>query len=141
MCPYIDGAVVFQARALYNILYDGFFIFSDNCSGNVAGRSGIIPSALDKSGKDDGINVILKTSLYPNPNDGNFSLGFNNISGKQNIEISIFDISGRIVSKETRFYEEGNEIKINNSLVNGTYLVKVKFEDEAFDMHRLIIAK
>jgi hypothetical protein len=141
MCPYVDGAVVFQARALYNIIYDGFYIFSDNCSGNVAERSGSAASIQEKATDEAGINVILKTSLFPNPNDGNFSVGFNKIDGKQNIEISIFDITGREVTKETRFLEEGKELKINNSLLNGTYLVKVKFEDGTFDMHRLIIAK
>jgi len=139
MCPYVDGAVVFQARALYNIMYDGFYRFYDNCS--PAQVPGGRTSKVTTQKEEKGINVILKSTLFPNPNDGNYVLKFSKGIEKQSIEISIFDITGKQVLKENKFLEDGNELNINNSLLNGTYLVKVKLEDGTIDVHRLIISK
>jgi len=139
MCPYVDGAVVFQARALYNIIYDGFYRFYDNCNpAQVPG--GRTTNVTDQKEEKD-INVILKSTLFPNPNDGNYTLKFSKDVEKQSVEISIFDITGKQLSKESKFLESGNELNVSNNLLNGTYLVKVKLEGGTIDVHRLIISK
>jgi len=140
MCPYSDGAVVFQARALYNILYRGFYRFYDNCNNaNVGGRSG---SAITPKEKDQAeINVVLKTTLFPNPNDGQYVLRINKVIEKEKVEISIFDITGKMIMQESKFLQNENEVKLSNNLYNGTYIVKVKLEDGTIDVHRLIINK
>jgi len=145
MCPYIDGAVVFQARALYNIIFDGFYKFYDDCDAGGGGRSGATPAPLAKMFNETEINVLLKTTLYPNPNDGNYVLKFSNPDfkrdEKQSIEISIFDITGRQVAKENKFLNGENQLNLSTNLLNGTYLVKVRLEDGTIDVHRLIISK
>ena len=60
---------------------------------------------------------------------------------KQSVKIIIFDITGREIFAEERSCESENEIKTNNALLNGSYFVKVKFEDGSYDVHRLIIAR
>jgi hypothetical protein len=138
MCPYVDGAVVFQARALYNITYNGYYTFYDNCSPNLQGRSS---TNIDTKSEQNEVNVILKSTIFPNPNDGNYALRFSNEVEKQSIEITIFDITGKEILKESKYLQEGNQLKISNGLLNGTYLLKVKLEDGTVDVHRLIINK
>ncbi len=79
------------------------------------------------------------STLYPNPNDGNYVLKVNN-SNQQTIELSIFDIAGKLILKENKLVEQ-TEIQLKNDLSNGTYLLKIKLEDGSVDIHRLIINK
>ncbi len=85
--------------------------------------------------------MILKSTLYPNPNDGNYVLRFSNNIEKQNVEITIFDIKGKEVFKEVKYSQNGSQLDLSHNLLNGTYLVKVKLEDGTLDVHRLIINK
>jgi len=79
----------------------------------------IICSGLESNNADEG-----QITLYPNPNNGNFTLKLNNTTLKK-IEIS--DISGRIV--ETNISSK-DQIDINiNSLSNGIYYVKIQSEN------------
>ena len=91
--------------------------------------------------EENEINVILKTTLYPNPNDGNYVLKFSSEIEKQSVEITIFDIAGKQVLKENKLVENGKELNLSNNLLNGTYLVKVKLQDGTIDVHRIIISK
>jgi hypothetical protein len=136
-CPFTDGAVVYQARALYNIIYDGYYWFYNVCGSGLGARSSREDSPID----DKEINVILKTTLYPNPNDGNYTLKIQDIKQKDNVEITIFDITGKVVFEEKKTLNENNEIKLKSDLQNGMYLIKVKLEDGTTDVHRLIISK
>jgi hypothetical protein len=85
------------------------------------------------------LNVILKSTLFPNPNGGKFVIRVNAPISPQQVEISIFDISGSLVQSENKNLKENNEIDLNSKLLNGTYLVKVKLGDGSFDVHRLVI--
>lgn len=64
-----------------------------------------------------------------------------NESEKQSVEITIFDITGKEILKENRLLDDGDEIRMSQNLLNGTYLVKVKLQDGSTDVHRLIIDK
>lgn len=67
-------------------------------------------------------NFDKKVHLYPNPNDGDFKLVFNEKISEE-IEVNIFDVFGKLVfslnSKETEI-----NFKLNN-LNSGVYFVKV----------------
>lgn len=85
--------------------------------------------------------VILKSTLFPNPNEGAFKLRFKTKLEDNKLEIGIFDITGRkLVSEKLRVSDE-NTINYKSSLLNGTYLVKVIFADGSHDLHRLIISE
>lgn len=130
-CPYTSGSVVHQARSLYNILYNTYKVFYDNC-GDLASRK------INKDRND--IQVMLKTQLYPNPNNGNYTVRFDKILEKQNVEISIFDMTGKLILRESKFIS-GNEINMSNILLNGAYTLKVKLPDGTYDLHKIIINK
>jgi hypothetical protein len=134
LCPYLDGAIVYQARAFYNSFYNTYITYTDECSSGGA-----------KIGKNENseskIDLILKSTLFPNPNYGNFRIRFNVYFKKQQVEVKIADLSGRLIVKERMIIDETNEITINRNLTNGTYIVKVFLPDGTYDRHRLIINK
>lgn len=67
-------------------------------------------------------NFDKKVHLYPNPNDGDFKLVFNEKISEE-IEVNIFDVFGKLVfslnSKETEI-----DFKLNN-LNSGVYFIKI----------------
>jgi hypothetical protein len=141
-CPYVYGMAVHQARALYNIYYDGFYPFFNNCgtdgSGNSLG-SDARSMAPQQDRKD--ISVQVNSAIYPNPNDGNYTLRINRNGEKTSVEITIFDITGRLVVTEKKAVGDSSEFQLKNDLKDGMYLVKVKFDDGTYDIHHLIISK
>ncbi|MDX2174600.1 MAG: T9SS type A sorting domain-containing protein [Bacteroidota bacterium] len=137
-CPYKDGGVVFQARALYNSIYEGYYKFTDACNTN--NNSRIINNTNSLNNKENAVNVILKSKLYPNPNIGEFSIELTNKDLQTNVQICIFDNTGKQFIKEQRQVINGI-VNCNYSLINGAYLVKVILQDGSVDIHRLIISK
>ena len=72
--------------------------------------------------QDEEFNAL---QVYPNPNNGSFSIGFNPKSG-QDISVDVYDIRGRLMyankySSTTRFEEV---ITLNNAQ-SGVYLVQI----------------
>ncbi|MDY0315730.1 MAG: fibronectin type III domain-containing protein, partial [Bacteroidales bacterium] len=75
-------------------------------------------------------------AIYPNPNNGNFTLDFTNINGKVNYQI--FDTKGSIILNEN-FVANGNAIKeVSLNLVPGVYFVKLITENQSL-IEKLII--
>jgi hypothetical protein len=134
LCPFVDGGVVYQARGLYNHYYNTYKVYRDTCAPSNAN------SRPAKEGKKK-IAVILKSELFPNPNDGTYTLKFNIQFLKQQVEILILDMMGRRISRELIYVAEGNEMHYRSTLINGTYLVKINLPDGTYDLHRLIIDK
>lgn len=69
-------------------------------------------------------------SLYDNPNNGNFSLkGY--LFSKNDVQISIFDISGKLVHKSFLKRTNDNEHKIflQNNLSKGNYILNITNEN------------
>ncbi|MBL7921160.1 MAG: T9SS type A sorting domain-containing protein [Bacteroidia bacterium] len=130
-CPYTDGGVVYQARALFNIMNNSFSRFNDNCNLSFGSR------LFDNIVKDDiDVNVLIKTKLYPNPNNGEFTVEVNKQTEGTIEEITIYDLGGKILYTNL---ENGSSIKVNTKLLKGSYLVKVRLSNNSVDVHRIII--
>jgi hypothetical protein len=135
LCPYTDGMVVFQARVLYNKIYHDYFKYIDNCGGNNQQAR-----ALHHDGVINQVQSAGQSLIYPNPNDGGFTVKFRSQNEKESVEICIFDLVGRQVVKENRTIVNGEEFNYGN-LTNGTYMLRLKFENGTVDIHKLIINK
>jgi len=124
-CPFIHGTVVYQARELYNSLYNLNIYFGDNC--DEVGSSGRL--ANSNAGKKDGIlskpellEASFVTSIYPNPTSGEFTL--NLPSEEINWQIIIKDVEGRIIYFK-KITEKSSLLRINTDAENGIYLVYI----------------
>lgn len=64
-------------------------------------------------------------SIYPNPAKNEFYINFpSNTLGKVNVEI--YDMSGKLISSESKISPDSKKAISTDKLINGTYLVKVK---------------
>jgi len=119
-CPTVDGAIVYNARALYNSIYSVVEQFNDNCTSSAQGSrlgnfSGVQKWDADKKPFD--------AIMYPVPSSGDVNicpLGI--IEG--NLKVIVLDITGKVVFDKA--------LQITNGLCNfklnlntGTYLVKI----------------
>ncbi len=78
--------------------------------------------------------------LYPNPNNGNFTLGYH-ISDTDIGVLSIFDITGKFI-KSYPFNSNETSININGAELNaGVYFYEVMVNDRKVKMDKLIIVK
>ncbi|MEN8927994.1 MAG: T9SS type A sorting domain-containing protein [Flavobacteriales bacterium] len=88
----------------------------------------------------DGINEIAFTNqfqVYPNPNDGIFTL-YNKGESKK-YQVLITDVQGRIVYEENQFFNSNARKNIDISRYNsGVYILQLVNENK-IEQHRLII--
>ncbi|MFY1045563.1 T9SS-dependent M36 family metallopeptidase [Chryseobacterium sp. GP-SGM7] len=78
---------------------------------------------LSTSETDNVKNVGI--SIYPNPAKNEFYINFpSSTLGKVNVEI--YDMSGKLVSSESKVSPDSKKAISTDRLINGTYLVKVK---------------
>lgn len=78
-----------------------------------------------------GVNNIklITFSVYPQPNNGEFTIAFNDFVITGNINVSIIDLNGRIVF--TKEYDENNLLKVETTtLQNGVYILKINIGEE-----------
>ena len=131
LCPLTNGAVVYKARALYDIVFDTLRIFESNCSGEImaermahGGDSMDGPTFVPTAVGTMVGNAGQKYLLFPNPNDGNFILQ-QAVIDNEPVEVEIWDVVGRSIYKEhLQFAEATSSIKVKNTL-QGLYLLQI----------------
>lgn len=139
-CVQKDGIVVFQARALYSLIYHVFKNYSDDCIGLYQNKSNpssmhellnILP--IDKENND--------FEIYPSPSNGDLWLKYSGTNVNTNIEISIFDLSGRLVFNKN--FNVTGKAKISTELNNGSYLFSITHKGKSIPVYRgkLLIIK
>ena len=70
--------------------------------------------------------------LYPNPNNGNFSLNYDN-NGVANLYLQVLDVSGKTVLEKQVAHQDKSEIKLNLSgLQKGIYWIKLTDRNEFY---------
>ena len=74
------------------------------------------------------INEISKFTVYPNPNNGQFSIDFGNITNATRYEI--IDAKGAVVTES--LIENGNTTIVNINVMSGNYFVKVYTTDKIY---------
>jgi hypothetical protein len=91
-----------------------------------AGCTSAISPAITVVGLNDRINFSNTVKLYPNPNNGQFTLSISNQSNQQ-LTIAITDLAGRIHQTESVMVNQDNYLYALDlgHLAKGTYMVRV----------------
>lgn len=136
LCPYDEGGVVYQARALYNLINDTYFNYTNNCTIALGNR---LYDNLIQNENQRQINVLLKSTVRPNPSNGEFFIDFrDDIKKDKMVEISIYDAAGKMIYYKIE--EPGlTTAHINENFVKGIYLIKIKNADGSLDIHKIVI--
>jgi PKD repeat protein len=124
----ISGATNNSYTATSNGLY---YVKVTNASGctNNSDTANITTLAVGNMGNSKNIN------LYPNPNEGTFTLSGITGTGESEATIEIADLTGRIVTTEKLQLNNGvfnQQVKLDNSLAKGFYIAKFATATERY---------
>lgn len=104
----------------------------------VAGSGGEVnPADTDAANKKSGIDTLnehLQLSLFPNPNNGEFNLTTNSVSGTSRVEI--YNSLGALIYNQL-VKEEKSLLDIRN-YPNGIYVVRIVESNKVLKQQRLI---
>jgi hypothetical protein len=131
-CPYTDGTVVYQARALFNLIFDIKDEYLDLCNEGNAAKSMMIEVVNDNDGE------LL---LYPNPTKEDVYIKTDD-SNLEKVAIEICDASGKIVfeNRSIDMISGVGHFKLN--ITNGIYFVKIFLgNSDEFVTEKLFINK
>ncbi|MBT3455176.1 MAG: T9SS type A sorting domain-containing protein, partial [Lentimicrobiaceae bacterium] len=71
------------------------------------------------------LNNLASISIFPNPNNGSFTLNLSNIGNKDNV-LSIFNSQGKIVHKESiSQLDNTSEYKVDLNVPAGIYTIRL----------------
>lgn len=77
---------------------------------------------------DEPLMVSKGVSIYPNPNTGNFKLGFN-LNQSTRLHLQVFDLEGRVVHEDDLNIQAGqSEKQVVLNLASGTYYLRLSNE-------------
>ncbi len=135
-CPVRDGSAVRKARTLYCMIYKDFTLYPDNCNNNDTKKTGV------DNNKATQINANLSMEVYPNPNNGTFTISLNgssSISGSA--EVIVYDILGNQI-KTVNLYLRNNIAIFDTELSNGIYFISVKdSKGNVYNPKKIIVIK
>ncbi len=123
-CPFTDGAIVYQARALYNTLFNTTIIFEDNCPENMGGKS-LIHTDQNSIYETEQNNFELL--LYPNPTTGKVFVSSQGIK-EGNLKVMVMNITGKEVYNSLLLVE-GDTSDFYLNVESGTYIVTITNTD------------
>lgn len=128
-CPYKDGSVVYQARAMWNMLNENIVVFEDNCTISDAGsKLNYFQQHENKRISSDEINI------YPNPNNGSFVVM---VSERGVYKIEVTDVSGKLLLSEERYITDKTEMKLN--VKAGVYFMRIYDENKKMTVKKVVV--
>ncbi|HTA27326.1 MAG TPA: T9SS type A sorting domain-containing protein, partial [Bacteroidia bacterium] len=140
MCPLLNGVGVFRARAIL-VDYDsaGTFYLDTNCTCNKTWNAHNHSKHTNKTTQTDS-TLLAKFNLYPNPNNGGFTLTYQLQSGQAGT-FAIFNTIGEKVASYD-LDASTNTMKIDEeALNNGVYLYTIRVNNSVVKTDKLVIIK
>ncbi len=127
-CPVLQGSAVYMAEALYNVVYFEAELFNPIC-----------PEYIDKNSEILTNKSTLPTfTIYPVPNDGDFTLAGQIIKGQT---ITIKTMDGKVVYSK-KMDENLEQQKIHSNLGSGVYFIIIEDESNHFlSQNKFIVTK
>ena len=125
LCLYTNGAIVSNARILYNAIYrEQYTVFNDECSplddeGGGEGGGGF----GETGGKGSQLMNNFVVEVFPNPASKGFDLR-SNCKENCNVSIVVSSLTGQKLIERKCNLQEGNCL-VNIDLANGTYIVNI----------------
>ncbi len=127
LCPWENGPAVYKARALYDLVFDTLRIFENSCVEDttigdtiLARKSNTTMAGVKQIAGSDG----QQYKLFPNPNNGSFTLQ-QAIADDKPVIAELWDVAGRSIYKNRlSFADMKAGLHIMNA-IPGTYLLQL----------------
>jgi hypothetical protein len=152
-CPFTDGSVVYEARALYNQLNETIVNYNDNNCGQLGFSIGRTNGSNGNEGENLGLEQELIShekamkqkfatlpyyELFPNPAQDEVNIYSINTTGS--LDVIIQDVNGKIVMQK-KVLADVNGASLKLDLLNGIYFVNLIDGVGNKTIKKLIIAK
>jgi hypothetical protein len=111
-CPFTDGTVIYEARALYNLIYGKEDVFPDPCNVEMGAKS------LAFSEKDTDLDIFL----FPNPSQSEVFVKLTD-ADFSTLSLKVTDANGKIVYSNPSLVVENGLASFHLNVNNGLYLV------------------
>ena len=144
-CPFIDGPSVYNARSLYNLIFNTIEIYNDDecdeqfdmlTSNQNLGRG----VASNQSIEEKKLSILESNNYEIFPNPATTKLFIVGPGTDNNINLSIFDVNSKlIVSKSVKL--NNGLCQIDVDLINGIYSVRITSQNSIPVIKKLIIEK
>lgn len=137
-CPDWDGDAVYEARALMSIYDSAGTVYSDSCYAPGSHKAAKQQNPINTASAIQIQNATV--NLYPNPNNGNFTLEYdlgNNVDGK----VILYDMYGQLVGEYSLANSQGKMSISNPQLSNGVYIWKLYTNTQSEQFGKVIIMK
>jgi hypothetical protein len=132
LCPGNEGPCVYQARALYNVIYQTVLQVTENCDNmEEQGERRFATSLPKKYINSWGIE------LFPNPSHGELTI--RNRSENEVLQLNIKDLSGRVLMNQ-QIMVRNYTADVRLHLQDGVYLVTLKNSKNETNIKKLVIA-
>lgn len=128
LCPGLNGACVYQARALYNRVFDLPGNFTDNCESYGEKRAPIAALSAKK----------WEVKMFPNPTSGQLNIVSTKTAELLSIEIS--DLTGKNLLRQ-KLKTKDYIAKLDLNLINGAYLIRITNGSNESIIKKLLIFK
>jgi hypothetical protein len=137
LCPAQYGTAVYQARALLHTITFVSKVYSDSCyTDKLTARMGYDEEKEKSISIADGVQA----KLFPNPNNGNFTLVYD-LKTNTEATIQIIDITGKLVyTTSVDNLNTRTQINLNN-LHSGMYFVQLLNSTNLLWTDKLMISK
>ncbi len=133
-CPFFDGSVIYQARALYNTIFKTYQIFENNCPADIEAKSMFVEN-------ESQTETSSGLMLFPNPAQNEVNIAFEDKALTQ-VDIQVMDINGKIVFTNNALEILEGISTFRLDVENGMYVVKLtnSITNET-TIHKLAIQK
>ena len=123
-CPLNNGDVVYQARTMYDIIFDTPAVFNFDCDPQ-KGKKGSRSATTGHTAPTGSVQTLQQSySIVPNPNAGDFTLR-QTVPDNLPIRLAIYNMTGQVVSSnETSFENQACPVAMVNP-VPGIYLARI----------------
>lgn len=122
--------VTMAAAGTYTLMVEDAYGCKDTTTTNV-----IIQSCV-------GVNELANTNkigIYPNPNNGNFSINFNHAEAG-NYTIKLYNVIGEIILNKTHSVLGNNTVELNIvDTETGVYFIEIRREDTIYTIEKIIV--
>jgi len=127
--------VIFQARALLQTITYVGKEYSDSCyTDKLNARMG-----YDEASNSVSVADGVQAKLYPNPNNGIFTLSYNLAKDVTAADVMIIDVTGKLIYQDKLDIENHNiNLKLQNAQ-NGIYFVKIMSGKVMISVNKVII--
>ena len=115
-CPFSDGAAIYQARSLYNLIFKTFDSYLDNCQIQE-------PTKMMQNESDNNLDT-KNLIVYPNPAKDEIFIRCNN-QGTAFMDIKILDANGKLVYSNPMLIFSGNLASFTLNVDQGIYFIQL----------------